>query len=114
MAPKDTTKGTKSAPASAPPDGAASKSGVAEKVAADVAAATAQVVGFPAYSPKPDCLVEVQQIQDPDNGLKENIKDAFVLHCRGRFGLFIAKKQMEHYLCPGPGRRVIAPRAQFK
>ena len=47
MAPKDTTKGTKSAPASAPPDGAASKSGVAEKVAADVAAATAQVVVFP-------------------------------------------------------------------
>ena len=31
-----------------------------------------------------------------------------------RFGLFIAKKQMEHYLCPGPDRRVIAPRAQFK
>ena len=97
MAPKDTTKGTKSAPASAPPDGAASKSGVAEKVAADVAAATAQVVGFPAYSPKPDCLVEVQQIQDPDNGLKENIKDAFVLHCMSEEGKDLRKRIVESF-----------------
>jgi len=80
MPPKDPTKTSKSAPASAPPEGAASKSGVAEKVAADVAAATAQVA-VPAFSPKPDCLLEVQQIQDPATGLKENLKEAFVLNC---------------------------------
>ena len=97
MPPKDTTKATKSAPASAPPEGAASKSGVAEKLAADVAAATAQVAGFPAFSPKPDCLLEVQQIQDPATGLKENFKEAFVLHCVSEEGKDLKKRIVDAF-----------------
>ena len=97
MPPKDPTKTSKSAPASAPPEGAASKSGVAEKLAADVAAATAQVAGFPAFSPKPDCLLEVQQIQDPATGLKENFKEAFVLHCVSEEGKDLKKRIVDAF-----------------
>ena len=96
MPPKDPTKAPKSAPASAPPEGAASKSGVAEKVAADVAAATAQVA-VPAFSPKPDCLVEVQQIQDPATGLKENFKEAFVHHCMMEEGQDLKKRIVDSF-----------------
>ena len=97
MPPKDPTKTSKSAPASGPPEGAASKSGVAEKLAADVAAATAQVAGFPAFSPKPDCLLEVQQIQDPATGLKENFKEAFVLHCESEEGKDLKKRIVDAF-----------------
>ena len=107
MPPKDTAKGPKSAQASAPPEGAASslaqaaggggsKPGAAEKVAADIAAAAANVV-VPAFSPKPDCVVEVQQIQDPDNGLKENFKDGFVRHCMSEDGKELRKKIVESF-----------------
>ena len=76
--------------------GGGSKPGAAEKVAADIAAAAANVV-VPAFSPKPDCVVEVQQIQDPDKGLKENFKDGFVRHCMSEDGKELRKKIVESF-----------------
>ena len=94
MPPKEPpAKGAKPALPSAAPDGAAgggalagaSSMAAAAKVAADVAAAVANV-SVPPFSPRPECLVEVQQIQDPESGLKDNFKGAFIAHCMSSDG----------------------------
>ena len=83
---------------------------------------SADLAGIKAFARKFENVVATVRANDmsamfPDEYLAMKLFRALPAEFRaqmGRFGLFIAKKQMEHYLCPGPGRRVIAPRAQFK